>query len=282
MKILIVGGTSSVAMALKQSFPPDWEVITAGRKNCDQHFDLKDSVDQMKLPEDLDTIIHSAAHFGGTSDSDILEAEDVNVMGTLKLCQAALRANVKHFVLISSIFANIKTPTEKLGIYAISKRHADELASFYCSSNSLPFTILRPSQIYGVQNSLSRHQPFFYHLIQKAEKGENVLIYGSRDPLRNYIFIDDLTTIITKVVKMKVEGTYSCAQPKDVSYVQIANSAFSAFGQGGKVEFLKDKPDIPDNIFDKEETLYKLLGYYPETSIEEGILKIAQSKGFGT
>jgi len=279
MNVLIVGGNSSLAKSLKPLLSEFSEVITAGRSNCDILLDLNDPIEKMSFPSNIDTIIHTAASFGGKSAKEIIDAENVNVLGTLKLCQAAVEANAKHFILISSIYAGLNENSEQYNIYAISKKQSEEVAKYYCSAHSLPLTIIRPSQMYGIGNIFRVHQPFLYQMIDKAEKGEDVNLYGSNDPLRNYIYIDDLAKIIVKIVQNKVEGKYSCTQTTDVTYSQIAKAAFAAFNSKGTVHFLKDKPDIPDNIFDKDDSLYKKINYYPETSIEEGIKKIALSKG---
>ena len=115
MKILIIGGTSSLGTALKNAFQESDEVITAGRKNCDISIDLRDPVEKIVFPNDIDVVIHTAAHFGGKEAAEIIECENINVVGTLKLCRAAVQANVKHFVLISSMSACVKQGSEYFG-----------------------------------------------------------------------------------------------------------------------------------------------------------------------
>jgi nucleoside-diphosphate-sugar epimerase len=278
MKTLIIGGTSSLGRSLKPALGKFSEVITGGRQNCDIHINLDGSMDKIFFPKDIDVIVHTAASFGGGSANEILETEIVNVAGSLKLCQAAVEAKIKHFVFISSIYASLSENSEWYSIYSLSKKHAEEILHFYCSIHALPLTILRPSQIYGSDDSFRHHQPFFYTIIDKAEKGEDINIYGANDPLRNYIHIDDLIEIITRVVQNKIEGTYSCTQTTDVTYSQIAEAAFEAFNSKGTVHFLKDKPNIPDNIFDKDDTLYKKINFFPKIPIGEGIKKIVQGK----
>jgi nucleoside-diphosphate-sugar epimerase len=275
MKILLVGGTSSLGRALKPVFSEFSEVITAGRKNCDINLDLNDPIEKISLPNNMDAVIHTAAHFGGKTAKEILEAESVNVLGTLKVCQAAVQAKTNLFILISSIFSCLNRNSAHYSIYALSKKHSEELAEFYCSTHSMPLTILRPSQLYGNEENFRVHQPFFYTIIDKAEKGEDITLYGSNDALRNYMYIDDMVNIIVKVVQNKVEGTYSCVHPTDISYSHIAKAAFSAFNRTGKVSFLKERTDIPDNIFEKDDSLYKKIGFYPQVSIEEGMRRIA-------
>ena len=204
-----------------------------------------------------------------------MEAENVNVLGSLKLCQAAVQTSAKMFVLASSAFSCLSSNSEYYSIYALSKRHSEEVAQFCCSTHSLPLAILRPSQIYGNEDNFRRHHPFFYTMVDKAQKGANITIYGSNDPLRNYIHIDDLKNIIARVVRNKVEGIYSCTYTTDVTCSQIAKAAFSAFNSKSKVHFLKTKGDISDNVFEKDDSLYKEIGFYPQISIEDGIKQIA-------
>lgn len=279
MKTLIVGGTSSLGSALKPVLSEFCEVITAGRKNCDIALNLSDPIEKIHLPKDLDVVIHTAAQFGGKTDEEFLHAEEINVLGTLKLCQAAVQAKAKHFVLISSMFSRLDENSEHYNIYALSKKHSEEIAYFYCSAHSLPLTILRPSQIYGSEDHFRRHQPFIYAIADKVEKGENIAIYGSHDALRNYIHIDDLTKIISKAAQNKVEGIYSCMYPTDVTFSEIAKAAIAAFNSKSSVYFLKDKADISDNIFEKDDLLYQKIGFYPQVTIEEGMRKIARYRG---
>ncbi len=276
MKTAIVGGTSSLGRALKPVLSKFSEVITLGRKNCDILLDLTDPVEKIKLPQGLDVIIHTAAHYGGQTPEDILDAFNVNVLGTIKLCHAAAQANAKHLIFISSLSACLDETSTYYNAYAISKKHAEEAARYYCSLHDIPLTILRPSQVYGDTDSFKLHQPLIYLIIDQAERGEEITLYGSNDALRNYIHVDDLTEIIGKVVKGKILGTYSCLNPADVRYSQIAQAAIAAFRSQSHVRFLKDRPDIPDNIFKPDDSLLKKIGFYPRITIEEGMRKIAE------
>jgi len=276
MKVLIVGANSSVGQALKTVLSESCEVVTAGRKNCDIALDLTWPAERFLLPDDVDAIVHTAAHFGGKTNDDILGAEEVNVLGTLKLCQAAASATVRHFVLISSIFASLSDDSEHYSVYALSKKHSEDVARFVCRGHSLPLTVLRPSQIYGTGPRFRMHQPFLYLMIDKARKGEDIALYGTRDPLRNFIYVDDLAAVISRVLSKRLVGTYSCQHPRDVTYSEIAKAAFRAFDTRGNVRFLRDKPDIPDNVVAIDEALYEAIGFRPSTSIDEGLVRIAR------
>ena len=277
MKILIIGGTSNLAIALKKGLASFGEVITAGRKDCDIEVDIS-RPESLVLPEGLDVVINTAAHFGGKEDQEIFKAEAVNVLGSLSICQAAHSAGVKQVVLISSVFAALTSEAPNYSIYALSKRHAEELAAFYCSARNLPLAILRPSQLYGNGEGFRKHQPFFYTIADKAEKGEDIVLYGSNDPHRNYLHVEDLVSIVREVIKQKIEGVFTCSYPTDVTYSQVIQAAYAAFGTNGKLSFLKDKPDIPDFTIDKDEALYRKIGFFPAINIEAGMKRLAAAR----
>jgi dTDP-4-dehydrorhamnose reductase len=86
MRILIVGGTSSLAKALMPVLSEFADVVTAGRSGCYMHLDLSDPMKEIIIPDGVDVVINTAAHFGGDDYDQIYQAEFVNVLGMLKLC----------------------------------------------------------------------------------------------------------------------------------------------------------------------------------------------------
>ncbi|MBS1752137.1 MAG: NAD(P)-dependent oxidoreductase [Bacteroidetes bacterium] len=280
MKFLIIGGRSSVARMLKPSLGLLGDVVIAGRRGCDLKLDLADPIESIEFPKGIDVVVHTAAHFGGKEYVDIFDAENINVLGALKMCRLSISSGVRHFIYVSTIFSKLDSNASNFSIYALSKRHAEEIIQYYCSLHGLSLTILRPSHIYGNDHYFSKHQPFFYSIIDKAQQGQDIFFYGSHDPLRNYIHIDDFVTIITKVIQTQTIGSYNCAYTEDVTYSQIAEAANEVFNSKGSIVFLPDKPDILDYAYEKENSLYEKLNFYPQISIFEGIRKLAKYRKY--
>src|SRR5450432_4102128 len=138
MRILIIGGTSAVGRSLKMALSKSFQIVTAGRTGCDIILDLKNPVNKYHLPKGFDVIIHTAAQFGIHTDEEILETEDVNVLGTLKLCQAAVQSKVGHLIYISSIFSTAGVNSVNYNFYSLSKKQAEEVATLYCSKHQVP------------------------------------------------------------------------------------------------------------------------------------------------
>jgi nucleoside-diphosphate-sugar epimerase len=278
MRILVVGGTSSLALALVPVLGEFATVITAGRSQCDIPLDLNDPLDKYEIPEDIDVIINTAAVTGGRSHDEMLQMEAVNVLGALKLCQLCDREKVGRLVHISSIFSGLGKDSQFYNMYSLSKKHSEEVVQLYSQMFGQSVTILRPSQFYGVGEAYRKNQPFLFSMMDHAENGEDISIYGSHDALRNYIHIEDMAKIIALAIQKNVQGTYSCMNTVDVSYSEVAGAAIEAFGSNSKVNFVKEQADIPDNVFEPDDSLYRLIDYYPQISILKGMEKEASSR----
>jgi len=87
MRILIVGGNSTLARALIPVLAQFAEVITAGRSGCDVRIDLSNDIDARQMPRDIDVLVNAAASFGTTDAASIYQTEQTNVLGALRLCQ---------------------------------------------------------------------------------------------------------------------------------------------------------------------------------------------------
>jgi nucleoside-diphosphate-sugar epimerase len=275
MKVLIVGGASTVGRALLPVLARTGQVLTAGRHDCDLTLDVSRDFALEAFPADVDVVIHAAAHFGGTTADALAAATETNVVGTLRVCRAAQARGVKHLIYISSVHARFAERSEVPTAYSLTKKQGEEVALSFCTERKLAVTVLRPTQLYGVGETFRRHQPFFYAMLDRAQKNEDIVLYGKRDPVRNYLHVDDLAVTIAKVVEQGVEGTYSCQYPEDVTYARIAKAALSAFGSTARVRFLEDKPDIVDNVFALETSLYDKIGRAPQITIEAGVAQVA-------
>ena len=275
MKLLIVGGSSSLGQVLRPVLSSFAEVWTAGRAGCDLRLDLSAGSSRFDLPVSFDAVVHLAAHFGGNDFESMLAAEYVNVIGTLQICHAARSAGVGQLVLVSSIFAGLAPDSAFFSSYSLSKRHAEEVANFYCAHADLPLTVLRPGQFYGVGETFRKHQPFLYDIFDKAEKNEDIVLYGSNDARRNLMHAEDLAEVIARVVRLRILGSYPCLSLTNVRYSEIVAEAIAAFESRSSFHFATNQPDILDNAFEPDDSLYSKIDFIPQISLERGIQKEA-------
>ncbi|MNX81382.1 GDP-L-fucose synthase [compost metagenome] len=279
MKVLIVGSSSSIGYSIGKSLEHQGHVKFAGRENADFFFDLTFWDTQPTVNESFDVVVHVAADFGGTATEDFIRAELVNAVGTLSVCRLAEACHARHLILISSISATYQLGDPYYGIYALSKKHAEEAALLFCSERALALTVLRPSQVYDAQGKCRRHQPLLYGMADKAQAGENIYLYGTHDPLRNYLYLEDLAEICSRVVETRVTGVFDCVHPLNPRLSEVAEAAFAAFANGGEVQFHADKPNLLDLPLVTSSLLYEEIGFYPLVDIKQGFERIRQFRG---
>jgi hypothetical protein len=63
-----------------------------------------------------------------------------------------------------------------------------------------------------------------------------------------------------------------------MTYSQNAITAMLAFHTKRNFKFPNDNPDVPDNIVEKDNTLYDKIGFFPLISVKEGMKRIALNK----
>jgi nucleoside-diphosphate-sugar epimerase len=271
MRVLLVGAHSTLGRVLHGHLAAFAEVITAGRSGCDVTLDLAGDAALAAIPAGLDAVVNCAADFGGSDGAAMLRAQAVNVAGLLKLCMACTNAGAGQLLHVSSIFAELAPVSPFFSVYALSKRHGDEAAQLYAATHGLALAIVRPAQIYGVGEAYRRNQPFLYTLIDRAEAGADIVIYGRNDALRNFIHVDDLARLLALAVQQRLRGLYRCVAPENLRYSQIAQAAIDAFGGTATLRFDATKADIPDNPFNADNALFSALGSTLQITIADGM-----------
>jgi predicted dehydrogenase/nucleoside-diphosphate-sugar epimerase len=154
--------------------------------------DLSSSDDLGRALEGCDAVVHAAV---GTSWRRS-ERVAVNVEGTRRLVDAAMRAGVKRFVHISTIavygerVTGTVTEDTPLGPkkgwdYAESKLEAEQIV-LHAAARGLPAIVLRPSVVYGPHNLTMVVRPL-KHLLE-----DRLALVNCRDVPSNTIYVDNL------------------------------------------------------------------------------------------
>lgn len=273
MKILIVGGSSVLAQALKKEIGTSMEVLMAGRSGQDVELDV--CAENIEIPKGIQTVVHLSAQFGGKSLEDNIRTEEVNAIGALKVYNASIQAGVGHFIYLSSIYAKLDSSSPFFSTYSLSKRHAEELIRHAQKTHFLPVTILRPVQFYEDTGAGRKHQPFIYAIADKAEQNTEIVLQGNRDPHRNFIHVNDLATVIRKIIDYRLDGEFDCGSLENTSFRRICEAAIRAFHSKSEIRFDVSKPDVPDNVVELDHSIYQAINWYPAISIEEGMRRMA-------
>lgn len=162
--------------------------------------DLHDTKALAELLRGAEVVYHCAAAMG---KGDPGTSHRVNVVGTENLVSAALEAGVARFVYLSSIsvYAATRRPgdtiteetkpehTERLNAYGHTKYEGELAVRRLASAGGMPFTIIRPTNVYGPGSG-----PWF---LQFERMLQRVPIAIGNLPI-DIVYVDDLVEAIVR------------------------------------------------------------------------------------
>lgn len=150
-KILIVGATGDTGKRVieilrsSQSFEPVAMVRKEEQKEIFEDMEVNTVLADLEgevshALKGIDKVIFAAGSGGDTGDEKTIA---VDQEGAIRIIDAAKKAKVKKFVMLSSMGADEPSKHKKLEVYLNAKKKADE----YLMESGIPFSILRPGAL---------------------------------------------------------------------------------------------------------------------------------------
>ncbi len=169
----------------------------------------------------FDAILHIAGQSSGEiSFEDPLYDINSNTVSTLLLLQYAVKTNCKRFIYASTmsvygqqadkICFSEYDQTNPLSFYAVGKLASEEYLKIYANCYGINYTALRYFNIYGPGQNLNNLKQgmvsiYLKQLIDSSYK--SIVVKGSSDRFRDFIFIDDVVSITTSFIHQ--ENTFN-------------------------------------------------------------------------
>lgn len=159
---------------------------------------LENYMDQVDVVYYLATINIIAA------ENNYTDCINNNITGVNNILEIVSKyKNIKRFVYTStsSIYGNGVDITEDskqefLNIYAATKYSSECLCRLYESTENLPLTIIRYTNVYGKnQRPESPYCGVIGRFVQKAVLGEDIQINGDGKQYRDFMYVDDVANL---------------------------------------------------------------------------------------
>jgi nucleoside-diphosphate-sugar epimerase len=229
------------------------------------------------------TIVHAAAvSHAGESNKDPMTTFDhsLRTLENALDCARSTSSGVEHFIFLSSsmVYGDFLSPevTEdhplnSIGIYGALKVSGERIVVAYNQVFDLPFTIIRPSALYGPRCVSRRVGQVF---IENALEGKPLLLEGDGEERLDFTYVEDL------IQGLRLTIEQPAARNETFNMTFGASRAISEVAQIVRERF----PDVAlerverDRLMPKRGTLSvakarALLGYEPEYPIELGFPK---------
>ena len=243
--VLLIGGSGFLGSAISKSFSRSGEyIIHVLARNVEPQQDNRisyyrgsqDEIDMVApLLNSCQTVIHLASTStpGTFARKPLLEVEQ-NLLPAARLLDIMSNSPPKQLIFISSggsIYGNppqipvneTKLP-KPLSYHAAGKLALESLFSTFAYTNSIPLAIARPSNIYGPGQPLKSHFGLIRTLLDKALTGNTVDVWGSRQVVRDYLYIDDAVAAVKNLIDVPTtNGVFNLGSGTGTSIEEVIN-----------------------------------------------------------
>lgn len=300
--IFLAGHGGMVGSAVHKKLTESGYSNIITRSRCE--LDLRKQSDVLNFFKNInfDTVILCAAKVGGILANNNYKADFIsdNISIGANIVNACHAYGIKKLINLGSscIYPNtFKEPIKEEDLlsgyleptneaYAIAKIATLKMCESFYNQHGSNFYSIMPCNLYGPNDNFdlksSHVLPALINKVHsaKVENKKSIELWGSGKPLREFLFCEDLADAILYCIEnVDAEQIYSqkishinCGSDEELSILDLLLKIKKILKYKGDIIFDKNKPD---GTFRKKMDNSRIngLGFYPQTSLEEGITK---------
>jgi UDP-glucose 4-epimerase len=247
--------------------------------------DVTDIEDVQKAFAGCQIVIHLAVLCLRQSIKDPQRVNEVIVKGTLNCLEVARRNQVEVFLNCSSsevygtansIPMNEEHPLHPETPYASAKVAQDMYVYSYGRTYGLPWTTIRPFNMYGPNSHWQGHRgELIPKMIVRAMNQKPLVVFGDGSQTRDFTYVRDAAKAVVAIAAAPASRNTSInfCSGSETSIRQIAELICNFFNLDSN-RFIQYQPARPGDVqrhFGDNSRFKKLIGFVPETSLAEGI-----------
>lgn len=242
------------------------------------HGDITDTAAVAKVMHGAEIVYHFAALMGTSARfHQEVRTTEVNVIGMLHACQAALDAGVKYFV-----YPPRPVLTTWLTPYIITKTAATQFAQMYHEVYGLPTVGLLIGNCYGPHERavLEEHalrpgegRKMMATFVEAALKGEPLPVMGDGEQSSDFIFVDDVVEACMLAPNPKAVGKImEIGSGIDTPVKKVAELIIELTGSKSSIKYVPLRTGETKVHTRSDIALAKqLLGWAPKHSLRDGL-----------
>jgi UDP-glucose 4-epimerase len=244
--------------------------------------DIRDESAVAEAIAGVEVVFHLAASVGNkrSIDHPLLDA-DINVMGTLKVLEAARKAGVRKIVASSSagIFGELKTlpikedhAVEPDTPYGSSKLCMEKECLAYAKLFNIEAVCLRYFNVYGPNQRFDAYGNVIPIFAFKMLRGEMLTIFGDGEQTRDFINVRDVVQAnIKAAMSYGVSGAFNTGSGSRITINSLVGLLQDASGINPQVEHGTPRPgDVRHSLADIS-AAREAFGFNPDVPLEEGL-----------
>ncbi|WP_282171268.1 NAD-dependent epimerase/dehydratase family protein [Cytobacillus firmus] len=295
MKVLITGcagfiGSRVIHILLKEGFEiAVVDNLSTGSKNNVPsgipfyQISIQDPIlEDIFLKEKPESIIHLATQVSvKDSMKNPIADENINITGTLNLLEKCIKYNVRKIIYTSTAAVygkpvylpnNEQHHLNPISFYGLSKLTAEKYIRLFSKIYGLNYMILRLANVYGMNQNVNGEAGVVASFINRLNNGEAPIIYGDGKQTRDFIFVDDVASAVSKSLHNKNQVLNISSQNK-TSINELAHSLMKIYNVNHPIIYRDSRMgEIKDSLLDKNYAKEKL-NWSPRYSLEGGLIK---------
>ena len=265
-------------------------IITIDKKNLDLRNQAK--VESFFKKKKIDAVINAAGKVGGILANNKYKADFIydNLTIQNNIIHSSYKNNIKSLIFLGSscIYPrNSKQPIKEKYLlsntlektnepYAIAKIAGIKMCESYNFQYKTNYKCLMPCNIYGPNDNYDlQNSHFFPALISKIYKSQkknkkSITIWGTGQPKREILFVDDLADAIIFFIKKKTKETIiNIGSGKEMKIIDYSKFIIKELKSNIKIQTDISKPDgTPRKIVDS--CIAKKYGWKPKVNLKDG------------
>ncbi len=299
MKILVTGGAGFIGSHIAETYLAAGHDVTivddlsmGSRENVPdgaQFVELDittDAFTQFVMDERFDAINHHAAHMElRVSVEKPVHDASINILGSLRLLEAARRSGVQHVILASTaavlgeftqLPATESHPVRPIAPYGVSKRSMELYADYEHTVHGMSISILRYTNVYGPRQNPNGESGVIAIFLEKFLKGAIPTIHGDGSQERDYLHVADVACANLAALDARVQGIFHVCSNSAASVNDVVRMLRTALGTDAEVIHGPAKPGDPAKTRGSHAAFSALTGWHPVTPLGEGIRTTAE------
>ena len=246
---------------------------------------LADTQTISKLPKSAELVLHLAGQSSGEMSFDDPVADlEKNTISTLNLIRYGIAVNASKLVYASSmsVYGNVPdAPISEdehvapLSCYGVGKLAAENYLNVFCKQ--LPSVSLRMFNVYGPgQDMTNLRQGMVSIYLAQALRSKHIVVKGSLDRFRDFIFIDDVVDAWFRVATLEdiESNTINIATGARTTVAQVLEAVQSHVA-GTTVEVADSTPGDQNGIYADTTRMRSLLGMSDLVKLADGIKRFS-------
>jgi UDP-glucose 4-epimerase len=207
---------------------------------------------------------------------------NVNILGSLNLCELSRKFQVKKFIYASTggaVYGEPKSlpvketcPVEPISQYGASKHTVEHYLYIFYKLYGLNFTVLRYPNVYGPRQSPHGEAGVIAIFSEQILKNKRPTIFGDGSKTRDYVYVGDIVTANMTVLNNSGNGEiYNLGWGREITDYEVFETVRRSLLSNIEPIFDQKRPGEIEHISLDSSKATKALGWKPKITFEEGV-----------